>query len=343
MGLSLNGLLGIGASKEPHTSIPATQHRLWLNSRLTEQQVLLLTEFAKPKEPNRIRSYWTPFLGETPDGAIARLYSNKFLVASSLENALALSLKVPDLKGLLKSRGCSVTGAKAALINRLIEADREFVESIAPVVYECSDSARDVVDAYQTARRADKESVAKEILELFKKNSLRSAFEEAASYKERWLRSPKFESPFEIELPIEDVISRLGYLLSGEPKILGWMKRENLEKLRWANALSTLVGANSESERLLAEIEPGGRFNLQSASRMLTFYTTHQFDLSRLRYIGVQRARVIACDDSCDACKAVAKKKWLSFENLPELPYEGCTTENGCRCYAEGELSDLRV
>lgn len=43
------------------------------------------------------------------------------------------------------------------------------------------------------------------------------------------------------------------------------------------------------------------------------------------------KVRILASRDSCPACKA--HEGAYTFETVPELPIEGCSHSDGCRCY----------
>ena len=44
--------------------------------------------------------------------------------------------------------------------------------------------------------------------------------------------------------------------------------------------------------------------------------------------IGVE---ILGVDDACEECKKIARKQY-KLADAPDLPYEHCTNENGCRC-----------
>ena len=42
------------------------------------------------------------------------------------------------------------------------------------------------------------------------------------------------------------------------------------------------------------------------------------------------KARIMASDDSCPVCRAMQGA--YEFNEVPELPHEGCSHPTGCRC-----------
>lgn len=67
----------------------------------------------------------------------------------------------------------------------------------------------------------------------------------------------------------------------------------------------------------------------QAASR-------HHETLERIRSGLATRARILASRDSCPVCKTFEGA--YDFDDVPELPIEGCSHPHGCRCRYEPVL-----
>lgn len=52
--------------------------------------------------------------------------------------------------------------------------------------------------------------------------------------------------------------------------------------------------------------------------------------LERIRHGLATKVRILANDDSCPVCKA--SEGAYAFDDVPELPIEGCSHPHGCRC-----------
>jgi len=48
------------------------------------------------------------------------------------------------------------------------------------------------------------------------------------------------------------------------------------------------------------------------------------------------QVRIMASRDSCPVCVTMAGA--YDFDNVPQLPHEGCSHPNGCRCHYEPVL-----
>ncbi|GAB4268135.1 MAG: hypothetical protein Kow0080_10800 [Candidatus Promineifilaceae bacterium] len=63
----------------------------------------------------------------------------------------------------------------------------------------------------------------------------------------------------------------------------------------------------------------------------------HRKMLDKIRNGGIATGvRIIGSKDSCPACKALHGA--YEFDEVPELPIEGCSHEHGCRCHYEPVL-----
>jgi hypothetical protein len=62
----------------------------------------------------------------------------------------------------------------------------------------------------------------------------------------------------------------------------------------------------------------------------------HRESLERIRSGLATKVRILASDDSCPVCKAFEGA--YEFDKAPELPLEGCSHPNGCRCHYEPVL-----
>ena len=62
----------------------------------------------------------------------------------------------------------------------------------------------------------------------------------------------------------------------------------------------------------------------------------HREVLDRIRRGLATRVRILASHDSCPVCKAFEGA--YEFDDVPELPLEGCSHPKGCRCHYEPVL-----
>ena len=53
--------------------------------------------------------------------------------------------------------------------------------------------------------------------------------------------------------------------------------------------------------------------------------------LEKIRNGLATKVRILAAHDACPVCKALEGA--YEFDEVPELPHEGCSHPNGCRCF----------
>ena len=93
-----------------------------------------------------------------------------------------------------------------------------------------------------------------------------------------------------------------------------------------------LWGKNEVEKWLQPNFETGLSIDVNVAARMFFFYALHQASLKQFRESGYLDVEIqYYYPDSCDACKNLANIKY-KLDEVPELPYEHCTNEMGCRC-----------
>jgi hypothetical protein len=95
-----------------------------------------------------------------------------------------------------------------------------------------------------------------------------------------------------------------------------------------------LWGTGRNKDWIPLGFETGLQLDNETAARMLLFYGWSQTALDEYRSSNVVEAvQVLAASDSCPHCQALAAKKAkYRLDRAPELPYEKCTSEKGCRC-----------
>jgi hypothetical protein len=94
-----------------------------------------------------------------------------------------------------------------------------------------------------------------------------------------------------------------------------------------------LWGTGQAKTWLPSNLETGLDMANDTAARMILFYTYHKRNTAGLRAAEARTVKILATDDSCSSCKELAEKKH-PINKVPELPYEKCTHQLGCRCSA---------
>ena len=126
-------------------------------------------------------------------------------------------------------------------------------------------------------------------------------------------------------------VEMLKVMFNSRPKILGSLTDEQMAHLRVAAGMMYLWGTSQAENWLPDNFETELVMDNDAAARMISFHASHQFDIAQYHASGIKKVEVLATDNSCAACKKMAKRKY-KLDEVPELPYEKCTSEMGCRC-----------
>lgn len=306
--------------------------------RKSQAHLLLLSKFLYPQTAERFAKadYWKDALGETPQQAIKRFQNEGVLVTPGLCEHLAYRYKVGELQAMLKQRSLPVSGRKAALISRLVEADAGGMKKAVAglTVLQCSDRGHEIASQYLALEKQRREAAEQEVLVILQKGKFREASLLVSSYEAKQVFSRGLNIDWKNHDPGCDVPG-LESIFGSKPKILARLDQGKLGPLRLAAGMMSLWGTNKARAWLPAGFETGLAMDSDSAARMLLFHARHQANLEKYRKWGIKSVEILTANDRlhCEACRKLDAKTF-ELSEVPELPYEKCTSEIGCRCIA---------
>ena len=304
----------------------------------TEQQaeatrLQLLWRFVRPCSPDDVLrdGGWTERLGESPQKAIQRFVDEGLLEQLPLDERLDALLKVPDLKKMLKSRGLAVSGKKAQLIERLLEADRQGVESEikGTPLLRCSTRGKEKAEQQGQAERDRREAVEQQVMDALRQRQYAAASRLVAQFEAIQPFSRGMGVNWKNHDPSDDVVA-LSVIMERTPKVLASDDPSGLAPIRIAAGMMYLWGVSRAvpwlppSENLDAVVEQTQK------ARVLVAHAQFSSSIRGYKRSGTKGAEIIG-GGSCPACKRIQGKKY-KLDSVPELPYAGCTAEGGCRC-----------
>jgi len=304
--------------------------RLLLLSKFLQPQ--LVSDFAKSDE-------WKQMLGQDPAEVIQQLATEAMLTEPNVHDCLAFRFKVSDLKQMLKERSLSVSGRKDELIERLINADPEAMtqEGIGTGLLQCSDVGRGLAEQYVHDQQQKRKKAERYVFEQLSKRNLIKASRTVAEFKDSQMfpRGVTKESG-----SMSDQIEMLTFIFQTKPKILAAVTNNTLEMLQVAAAMMHLWGGSAR-EWLPADLKTDLAIDNETAANMVLLHAYNQRSLANYsKEKDVLRGvEIVDTEDSCPACRKLAHKLYR-FSNVPELPYEKCTSEKGCRCTYAPSLKD---
>lgn len=132
----------------------------------------------------------------------------------------------------------------------------------------------------------------------------------------------------------ESDIDMLNDIFSTKPKVLKEMDSSKYEKLRIYASMDYLWGTNKSDNWIDSDFETGVRYDVTTASRLIEFNAYFKRDMRDFVLNGAKKVYInsyVNDDLVCPACKKISGKRF-NISEIPELPYEQCTSEMGCRC-----------
>jgi len=309
----------------------------------SQAHLLLLSKFVRPHTVEDYENLsimpWKQVLGEAPSKAINRFIGEGMLKDADNAKSLEWKYKIPDLKKMLKGRNLSVSGNKGDLILRLIKADpngmKEDVSGLNVLI--CSEKGRKIADDYLASEKEKQQNLNQQVLNALQKRKFKEASLLVLSFNAEQvfptmlgadLRNPKTLSAFNA---VDIVVLKI--IFTGNPKILKNLNKEWLEHLRFAAGVMHLLGRDVAKDFIPPNLETGLVLDGITAATMIELHAQNQEHLANYLELGVVKSVEIlsAGYNSCEACEKMAGKKF-KLDEAPELPYERCTCEMGCRC-----------
>ena len=199
----------------------------WASS---QPHLALLEKFLLPREvKSSFLEWWAPAFGMNPQRVIDGLVAH---------GALELAPTVADLKTMLSSRGLKVSGKKADLIQRLLEADPKGLEVpyAHRMILQCTPAASQAVAGWKVECTKAFEMAAGNVIAALRNRHFKEAISTADTY-----RKNKFETPLppgaeamtikSAPRSIEERAANLVRVFTLRPKLL-----EGLQPERWESA-----------------------------------------------------------------------------------------------------------
>lgn len=287
--------------------------------------IFFLSRFLHPHALNDFMKDegWETVLKETPKKALGRFIDEGLIQPSGLHGKLDYRFKLPELKEMLKMRNMKVSGNKDALIERLFEADasgmERFVQDLE--VFECTKIGRERSKIYLDEEKEKRTIVEQQVFQALQDAELDRACQIANAYHQ--------QEVFSTGINCDPVFIKEIY--SVKPKILKNINDHQLGTLRIIAGMMHLLYCRKIKEWLPSDFHLDLGMSPESAARMLIFNAYFLKNLSQMKQSGNRNVRVLVVDDACDYCKQLKDKNY-DINKVPELPYEKCTYQTGCRC-----------
>ena len=301
--------------------------------------LLFLSKFINPRTINDFSNSiaWKEVLGETPQKAIKRFIDHAMLVQGGLADSMAYRFKVSDLKQFAKQRGLSTAGKKAELIDNLIQADGEgMLKAVGKVsVLKCSDEGCQIAEQYVNQEKQKRLDVENKVYTALKERNFKEASKLVATYEAAQVFSRGIGIDWK-NYNVHGDVKMLEVLFAAKPKFSQQLESQQLEFIRLATGMIMLWGTNSHdaSKWLPENFQTSLNIGSIWLVNMLHSHVYFKSNITAYKESGaVKEVQTTTANDSfvCGACAKLAKRRF-KLDEIPELPYEHCTSETGCRC-----------
>jgi hypothetical protein len=320
----------------PQGSEPVRRGHRGDGSSGDELQLILLSRFLKGRSANDVPAHWDGLLGESSLAVVKRYIKYGELVPMSLVDTIEHCSKVPDLKSLLKARGLKMTGRKRELAERLMEADRAGVSALygGQKIFECSPDIRVRVERYRADKEREYVKLLTDATTALRCRDFAKASQLIGTYESKQLRVDP-PNPFALPADPREIgvdVTALKQIFTLRPKLLRALPEAEWDELHIVAGLNYLLGGRVSGDGLSDNFVGVPTLDRHTVVRMMQFHIQYLRDLERFRSAGFRQAKILCCNaDSCEPCMTLAGKRFR-LDRLPELPYEKCTSDLGCRC-----------
>ena len=308
---------------------------------MTDAELLLLSKFWGTQKLEYVRgrtAIWDPVLGRPAMDVINEFLRNGLLKEADLQTALDFRFRAKELEAMLRARGLKISGTKTVKISRLIEAHiaemTKLVENLELLL--CTEQGRALVDDFLARQAEEKSRAESESIAALDTGDFQLASKIVTQFEAKQVFGTGFSTASRNS---EDTlrVRRLELMAKATPRIIATVKPGYLLCLRRAAQIVELWGEKSAETLLPERLETGLRLDAMTAARMISSYVYNKLrlegadDPELARFTKGVRISGISDEFRCPVCAALEGKIFAPHE-VPELPYERCTSEAGCRC-----------
>jgi len=307
--------------------------------RKSPTHIDLLAKFIKPRDVAQVLNwqYLKDSIKENPKDAIERFIREGILITCELDEILDCAFTASDLKKMAKEEELKTSGAKAELVEHLVTANRYKMEKATSKlkIMKCSPQAREFLENFEQSRQQALESAKQKSFELLLKGNAKEAYKVFLAYQHEYIMPEMEVRTYEIE--------KLNFILTSAPKVLGNINSSDLVSLRAATCMPALW-YNESAESWLPENFVSPVKSNKVAINYLQCNAEIRETLARLDQPGCRTKVKLTFDEndieSCPLCQKLHNKVFY-LKDFPELPFENCTSETGCRGIIDGIFDEI--
>jgi len=328
----------------------------WASSQL---HLALLKRFLSARDAkDGFPDYWAPAFGMSPQRVIDGMVAHGVLEPAPLLEKISFCHTVAELKMMLSSRGLKVSGKKAELVQRLLEADPNDMENLYAhrMILRCTPAASQAVSRWEAEQATAFETATDDVISALRDRDFNAAIRVADVYRKNKFEPPVHPAQEAMTIhpaprPIEERADDLATVFTMRPNIFERLQPEQWEGIYLNYAVWQLLGRVAPEKCMPGFAELGV---MSSATRMLSTYVMHQRQLARWRELGITHAiwlyanapciedpsHATAADVQRDAahCSANGKKYEISKGLFVDGKWTWPGVEEWCKCWARPVL-----
>lgn len=303
----------------------------WQSSK---PHLLYLSKFLSPRSMDEFSKseVWAEVLKDKTN-RINKLFLDKGLLRKGdLNEKMDAKFKGSDVKSLLKERNLPVTGKKLILIEKLLQSDRDGMNSLVQNfdIIICTERGRSIAEDFLKKEEEIKQTVEQNTVLLLREGKFREARICIANYEAEQVFQRGMEIDWKNYKPSrEEPILKM--IFSKTPTMLKSLNREQIDVLRLVAGMMELWGTNTGKKWLPVNFSIPLLIDVDSAARMLLFHASFLNDIMRFKKSGIEFVQIMSDGTSCEKCKKHAGEKF-KIDQVIELPNPECTHRLGCRC-----------
>jgi len=319
---------------------------------LSDAHLLFLSGYLKPNKEFTKGNFsghdyqeWKQVLGESPNVVFSTFKGKGFITDVGLLEKVKYTYKVSELKNLLRKYHLPVSGDKHTLASRVIEAKSiEFEKKLKNLhLYQCSEKGETLAITFLEHIKNEKSHLYRTVFELLKDKELSEAVKAVHDYETKQVFPKGMNVDWGNKLAMATDINKLRYIFDASPDQLAYLDDNVMSYLRAVASMFSLgIGNVGECGKFLPEqLNTGSQYNKIEAFLILHLNAYNKFNLEEigrtLRYHNSSFKESPACIEitswdsgECKLCGRIVGK-YLSVEEIPDIPPAGCKFPESCR------------
>jgi hypothetical protein len=279
------------------------------------------------------KSYWDDLLREPPASSVQRFVAAGFLAPAPLAAKLDGKFKATEIKEFLRECRLPVSGRKDQCIERLVAADAAGMEAkVAGITaYVCTPTGKELAEQFLAVERERSRIARERSLQLLQTGDLRGALATVAQFE----RQQVFQRGVGVDWgrgPDNEDVERLRAILAARPRILRGVPDDQWRTAQVAAGMMHMWGERSARPWLPDSFVGASNLDRETTVLMVLFAGQTKALLAQLQRSTITKVQVLGSGDgTCPACRQLCRRKYR-IDELPEVPYEHCTNDLGCRC-----------